>query len=399
MTLAALKPSDNYHFGMIPIGRLMPYANNSRKHSESQIQQVVNSINEFGFTNPVLVDESCAILAGHCRLMAAERIGMTDIPCITLRCLTVAQKRALVIADNRIALNADWDIGMLLGEIGSLQDSGFDIELTGFTLDEIADLTPETVSAGLTDDDSVPDVPVEPVTRPGDIYTLGNHRLMCGDSTMIDDVDRLMDGEKADMVFTDPPYGYKYESNHYKNGNPHGMLEGDDSIIDFMPILFSITKDDAALYICGSHQNIHLWRVLIDRHFKYKNLIVWKKNNWSMGDLKGAYAGQHELIIFAHKGTIKLRGERYRDIWEFDRDPPKDHPTQKPVDMIEFALTNTSDRGNNVIDLFGGSGSTLIACEKTGRKCYMMELSPQYCDVIVSRWERFTGKKAVLNVQ
>ena len=153
--------------------------------------------------------------------------------------------------------------------------------------------------------------------------------------------------------------------------------------IDFMPILFSTTKDNAAIYICGSHQNIHLWRVLVDNHFNYKNLIVWKKNNWSMGDLKGAYAGQHELIIFAHKGNVKLRGERHRDIWEFDRDPPKDHPTQKPVEMVEFALTNTSDTGNIILDLFGGSGSTLIACEKTNRQCFMMELSPQYCDVII----------------
>jgi DNA modification methylase len=216
---------------------------------------------------------------------------------------------------------------------------------------------------------------------------------MCGDSTSVDAVDKLMQGQKADMVFTDPPYGYSYVSNYQ---DKHEMLLNDDVMLDFFPVAYASMNDNGAIFVCGSHQTIHYWRPMVEAHFSYKNLIVWKKNNWSMGDLSGAFAGQHELIIFAHKGRIELRGERSRDVWEFDRDPPKHHPTQKPVDLIKFAATKTTDEGDIVLDLFGGSGSTLIACEKTGRSCRMMELDPKYCDVIVKRWEEFTGQKARL---
>jgi DNA modification methylase len=224
---------------------------------------------------------------------------------------------------------------------------------------------------------------------------LGKHRLLCGDSTSIDAVERMMDGSGADVIFTDPPYGYKFESNYYKDGNPHGMLKNDDTLLDFLPNAYACAKDNSALFVCASHQTAHKWRDLIDQYFTYKNLIVWKKNNWSMGDLEGAFAGQHELIFFAHKGRVSLRGERSRDVWEFDREPPKDHPTQKPVELVAFALEKTSDIGATVADFFGGSGSTLIACEKTNRKARLMELDPKYCDVILQRWADFTGKDPV----
>lgn len=372
---------------------LIPYARNSRVHSDSQVAQIAASIKEFGWTNPVLIDKEGGIIAGHGRVLAARKLGQELVPCITLSNLSEAQKRAYVIADNKLALNAGWDNDLLRVEIEDLKAANFDLDLLGFTAKEIDALKPIEVTEGLTDEDATPEVPEEPVTRLGDVWLLGKHRVMCGDSTSVDAVDRLMDGGKADMVFTDPPYGYRYVSNYQ---DKHEILMNDDVLLDFLPAAYAAMNENSAIFVCGSHQTIHQWRPMVDEHFAYKNLIVWKKNNWSMGDLYGAFAGQHELIIFAHKGRIELRGERSRDVWEFDRDPPKHHPTQKPVDLIEFATAKTTDKGATVLDLFGGSGSTLIACEKTGRTARLMELDPKYCDVIVKRWQDFTGKKAIL---
>jgi len=200
-----------------------------------------------------------------------------------------------------------------------------------------------------------------------------------------------MDGRKADMVFTDPPYGYKYESNHQ---DKHTVLMNDDKMLDFAPSCYSVMFENSAIYICGSFQTISTWIDYTKQHFNFKNLIVWKKNNWSMGDLKGAFAGQHELIIFAHKGKVELIGKRDPDVWSFDRVPPEMHPTQKPVELIEYAMSKV--QSGSVLDLFGGSGSTLIACEKTNRKAYLMELDEKYVDVIIKRWQDFTGQQATL---
>ena len=216
--------------------------------------------------------------------------------------------------------------------------------------------------------------------------------MLCGDSTKIDDVERLMDGQKADMVFTDPPYGYSYVSNHQKK---HGMLKNDDVFVDFLPMEFAFSQDNSAHYICCSWQTVDEWmRRIKASGFIQKNMIVWKKNNWSMGDLNGAYAGQHELILFSHKGRVILEGGRDRDIWEFDREPPKDHPTMKPVGLAAKAIEK--HLSNIVLDLFGGSGSTLIACEQLNRKCYMMELDSKYTDVIVSRYCKFSGNYDII---
>jgi DNA modification methylase len=375
---------------MIATELLIPYAKNSRTHSDEQVAQVAASIKEFGFTNPILIDSQNAIIAGHGRLKASQRLGLSEVPCIRLEHLTESQKRAYVIADNKLALNAGWDDELLALELGDLKDDGFDISLTGFTDEELKSLViPEEVE-GLTDEDDVPEIPEEPVTKEGDVWILGNHRLMCGDSTSIDAVEKLMDGAKADCLFTDPPYGYKYESNHQ---DKHKMLMNDDVMLDFAPAAYAVLFDNAAIYICGSFQSISKWIDYAQDHFSYKNLIVWKKNNWSMGDLKGAFAGQHELIIFAHKGKVEILGKRDPDVWSFDRVPPKIHPTQKPVDLVEYALSKV--KSGNTLDLFGGSGSTLIACEKTNRNAYLMELDPKYCDVIIKRWQDFTGKEAV----
>ena len=372
------------------VSELIPYARNSRTHSEAQVSKIASSIKEFGFLNPVITDGQKGIVAGHGRLMAAQKIGMDEVPTIDASHLTEAQRRAYVIADNRLALDAGWDDEMLRIELGDLDAEGFDLSLTGFDLDEIASLTADEPTEGLTDEDAVPEAPEQPVTVEGDVWLLGRHRLMCGDSTSIDAVERLMDGRKADVLFTDPPYGYKYQSNHQ---DKHDMLMNDDVMLDFIPAAFSVMFDNSCAYICGSFQSISRWIDYVSQSLDYKNLIVWKKNNWSMGDLKGAYAGQYELIIFAHKGRVELIGKREPDVWSFDRVPPEMHPTQKPIEMVEYALSKV--KSGCVLDLFGGSGSTLIACEKTNRDCRMMELAPKYCDVIIKRWQDFTGKNAI----
>jgi len=373
------------------IEKLIPYAKNSRTHSDSQVAQIAASMKEWGWTNPILVDEAGQIIAGHGRVLAARKLGVKEIPVMIAHGWSDTKKKAYVIADNKLALNAGWDNELLRLEIEELKELDFDIELLGFTDDELADMKEPKVVEGLTDEDEVPEVPVEPKTKLGDIYILGNHRLMCGDSTNIDDVDKLMDGQKADMVFTDPPYGYKYESNYQ---DKHDVLLNDDKLLDFASVAYSVMFENSAIYVCGSFQTISQWIDYVSKTFKYKNLIVWKKNNWSMGDLKGSFAGQHELIIFAHKGKVELLGKRDTDVWAFDRVPPAIHPTQKPIELIEYAMSKV--QSGTVLDLFGGSGSTLIACEKTNRKSYLMELDPKYCDVIVKRWEDFTGKKAEL---
>lgn len=372
------------------IEALIPYVNNSRTHSDEQVAQIAASVREFGWTNPILVDGQSGIIAGHGRLAAARKLGLSEVPVIVLDHLSEAQKKALVIADNKLASNAGWDDEMLRLELGDLQEMGFDATIAGFTTEELDALLNVTeVTDGLTDEDDVPEAPEEPTTRLGDVWILGKHRLMCGDSTSIDAVEKLMDGQKANMVFTDPPYGYEYESNYQ---NKHSVLINDDVLLDFAPSAYAATHENAAFYICGSFQTIGKWIDYVEKHFNYKNLIVWKKNNWSMGDLKGSFAGQHELIIFAHKGRVDLVGKRDPDVWSFDRVPPKIHPTQKPIELIEYAMSKVASK--TVLDLFGGSGSTLIACEKTARQCRMMELDPKYCDVIVKRWQEFTGKAA-----
>ena len=372
------------------IKTITPYARNSRTHSDEQVAQIAASIKEWGFTTPILIDTDGEIIAGHGRLLAAQRIGLEEVPTMTAKGWSEAQKRAYVIADNKLALNAGWNDEMLKIELDGLKELDFDLDLVGFSDEELAKLLQEPEKEGLTDEDDVPEAPEKPITVEGDIWVLGNHRLMCGDSASIDSVEKMMENRKADVMFTDPPYGFKYESNHQKK---HSMLLNDDVMIDFLPSALAVMFEKSSAYICGSYQTISKWIDYISDHMSYKNLIVWKKNNWSMGDLKGSFAGQHELIVFAHKGQIELIGKRDPDVWSFDRVPPKIHPTQKPVEMIEYALSKV--KSGCVLDLFGGSGSTLIACQKTNRDCRMMELDPKYCDVIIKRWQDFTGKEAV----
>jgi DNA modification methylase len=368
---------------------LQDHPKNRNKHGQDQIDRLAELYKYHGIRHPIIVSNlTKKIVAGHGRKLAAIRAGVTEMPVVYQDFDSTEAEYAFIQADNAIALWADLDLAGINSDIGDLGPD-FNIDMLGikdFVLEFAEKFEPQS------DEDEVPEH-VEPKTKLGDIYKLGNHRLMCGDSTIHDVVGILMDGKDADMVFTDPPYGYEYESNFQKK---HSVLKNDDKFLDFFGVAYSFMAENSAIYVCGSHQTICTWKPLLETTFNYKNMIVWKKNNWSMGDLKGSFAGQHELILFAHKGKVKLNGERSRDIWEFDRDPPKDHPTQKPIPLIEFAINKASKKDDNILDLFGGSGSTLIACEKTNRKCFMMELDPHYVDIIIARWEKFTGKKAEL---
>ena len=386
---------------------LIPYARNSRTHSDEQVSEIAASIKEWGFTTPVLIDEESTLIAGHGRLLAAQKLGLEQIPVMTARGWTDAQKKAYVIADNKLALNAGWDDEMLKVELGELQDLDFDLSLTGFGLDEIANLFPEPDEEGLTDEDAVPEVPQIPVTVEGDVWVMGKHRLMCGDSTLIDSVDKLMDGVKADMIFTDPPYGMSFCSGRSseKGSIVKGwdVIKGDkkrdseliDMIKDAMLLAKQNTKDDAGIYVCFTWRTYSEFeQALKECDIEINNCIVWDKKSIGIGN--SHYRFQHEFIFYT-KG--KWCGDKAQsDVWSMSRGATSKyvHPTQKPVELISIALENSSKREDVVLDAFGGSGSSLMACEKINRHARLMELDPKYCDVIVKRWQEFTGKKATL---
>lgn len=372
----------------IGIATLIPFAKNSRTHSDAQVAQIAASIREFGFTNPVLIDEANGIIAGHGRVLAARKLKLTEVPCIRLAHLTEAQKRAYVIADNKLALNAGWDEAMLKLELADLKALDFDLDLTGFSADEIDALLAEAGTEGLTDPDETPEPPAEPVTKLGDVWVCGPHRVMCGDSGEQTAIDLLMAGTEADMVFTDPPYNIDYQGVSDRRKIKNDKMN-DTAFVDFL--VNSLTSCET-MYVCCSWQYAHLFRAaleLIGR--KPKALIVWDKVNPAQNLDK--YFKQHELIWYvgALGGEKTLRG----DVWTVKRQKNTVHPTMKPVELIEMALKDQPDK-KVIVDNFGGSGSTLIAAEKNGRVARIMELDPKYVDVIVKRWEDFTGKKAVL---
>ena len=369
------------------VADLIPYAANSRTHSDAQVAQIAASIKEFGWTNPILIDGENTIIAGHGRLMAARKLGLNEVPAIVLDHLSKAQQRALVIADNQLALNAGWDIDMLKAEIEDLNLENFDLSLLGFD-DKFLDglLEPEP-TAGLTDEDAVPEVPEVPKTVLGDVWVLGNHRLMCGDSTSIDAVEKLMDGAKADMVFTDPPYNVAFNGRSGK----HDVIKNDDLPDDefetFISEVCNVIQviDPQAYYVWCN------WKFYgtLQRQLPYKACIVWAKNVFGMGN---GYRHQHEFCLFNGKIDEVVKNES--DLWEVKKDTNYVHPTQKPVALSVRAFSNHI-KLVNVLDLFGGSGSTLIGAEQTGRKAFLMELDPKYCDVIIKRWQDFTGQQAV----
>ena len=369
-------------------GDLIPYINNSRTHSDQQVQQVASSIKEFGFTNPILIDEDDGIIAGHGRLMAAQKLGLDEVPTITLEGLTEAQRKAYVIADNQLAMNADWDLDALKVEVERLTELDFDIDLLGFDDDMLAGLMEEEPAEGLTDEDDVPELEDDPVTVEGDVWVLGNHRLMCGDSTSIDAVDKLMAGQKADMVFTDPPYnvGFNGRSGKHDVIKNDALEEGEfDSFIG--EICHIIKTVDPQVYYVWCNWKFY---AQLQGRLDYKACIVWAKNVFGMGN---GYRHQHEFCLFNGKIDEAIKNES--DLWSIKKDSRYVHPTQKPVELSVRAFGNHI-RLTNVLDLFGGSGSTLIGAEQTGRKSFVMELDPKYCDVIIKRWQDFTGQEAVM---
>jgi len=389
------------------VTELIPYVKNSRTHSDEQVAQIAASIKEFGWTNPILVDGSNGIIAGHGRLMAARKLGYTEVPTIELADLTETQKKAYIIADNRLALNAGWDNEMLTIELNDLLADGFALEILGFDPKELDALLEPEVVEGLTDEDAVPDVPEEPKTKLGDIYQLGNHRLMCGDSTSIDAVDKLMP-ETANMIFTDPPYLMDFTGGIHADGSKsfnskHGGIKNDkmseDDGNDFLDAINSVitSKVDGAFYITFYRLGINKYFASMDRTgLKCRSLVIWDKGNHTLSN--SDYMSMYEPMFYGWVNNHKFYGGKNgMDIWRIKRTAKNDlHPTMKPVELVEKAVLDGSAINGIVLDLFGGSGSTLIACEKQNRHARLMELDPKYCDVIVKRWEDFTGKKAVL---
>lgn len=361
-----------------PVDRLIPFVRNARTHSPEQVAQVAASIAEFGFVNPILVGSDKVIIAGHARLLAARKLDLKEIPVIVLGHLSESQRRALVIADNRLALNAGWDEQLLRIELAALRDEDYDLDLTGFEDEELARLlAAEDAVSGLTDEDAVPELPDEPVTRPGDLWVLDTHRLLCGDATERADVERLMTGNSADLVFTDPPYNVRDTFQSYR----------------------LILKPGASIYVCHSSSwQREFQNALEAAGFEVRCQIIWAKNTFAWGF--GRYKFQHEPIFYGHVAGQKdpWYGDKSQStLWE-EKKPAANriHPTAKPVELIERALINSSKAGDLVADLFGGSGSTLIACERRGRRSCLMELDPKYADCIVRRYQEYTGKQAIL---
>jgi DNA modification methylase len=377
----------NLSINYIGLDQLIPYVNNSRTHDGQQVAQIAASIREFGFTNPVLIDEDDSIIAGHGRLMAARLLNLETVPTIKLEGLTDTQKRAYIIADNKLALNAGWDNELLMLELDALKDADYDLDLTGFSADEISDLMPEQLTAGLTDEDAVPDVPEIPHTVLGDVWVLGNHRVMCGDSTSIDAVEKLMDGQKADMVFTDPPYNVGFCGRSGKHDVIKNDALSDNDFESFIvEVCNTIKAINPAVYYIWCNWNFY---GILQGKLDYKSCIVWAKNVFGLGH---GYRHQHEFCLFNGKVDEVVKNES--DLWEIKKDSKYVHPTQKPVALSVRAFGNHI-KLINVLDLFGGSGSTLIGAEQTGRKAFLMELDEKYVDVIVKRWQEFTGRKAI----
>jgi DNA modification methylase len=472
---------------------LLPYARNSRTHSDAQVSQIAASIREFGFTNPVLIDEHGSIIAGHGRVMAARKLKLTEVPTITLSHLNETQRRAYVIADNKLALNAGWDEELLRIEIEALKGSDFDIGLLGFDDDELSNLFPEEIPPGLTDEDEVPETPVDPITKRNDVWILGKHRLMCGDSTSISDVEKLMAGATAQLLHADPPYGMGKASDGVANDNIYEE-DLDRFQMEWWATFRTFLEDNASAYIWGNAPD--LWRLWYrgglekTERMTMRNQIVWKKATaqginsekyrsfptstehclffmlgqqeaakdsgdfseawepvfdylteqrkqagWTVEDVckflgkttathyfsKSQFQLPHKASYLAmqkqasgaafQKPYEQLESEfnqsrayfdnaheAMTDVWEYGSvtgDERHGHATPKPVAMMERVMKSSLPKGGLCVEPFGGSGSTLMGAEKSGRTCYTMELQPKYCDVIIKRWQDFTGKQAI----
>jgi DNA modification methylase len=388
-----------------PIEKLVPYARNPRTHSAAQVAQLAASIAEFGFVNPVLVASDAGIMAGHGRLLGAQELKLKEVPVIVLDHLTPAQRRAYLLADNKLAELAGWDEDLLRMELKELQLEEFDLGVIGFSDEELAELLDDdgVVTTGLTDEDAVPEVPECPVSVAGDLWLLGDHRVMCGDATDLKAVRKLIAGEQADLVFTDPPYNVDYEGYTADKltikGDKMKPAEFDKFLRGTFASYRAFVKQGASMYVChASSVQREFQNALEASGFEVRCQIIWAKNTFAWGH--GRYKFQHEPIFYCHraKQSDAWYGDKSQStLWQ-EKKPAANrlHPTMKPIELVERALLNSSKGGDCVLDLFGGSGSTLIACERRSRKARLMELDPKYIDVIVKRWQEYTGQRAVL---
>jgi DNA modification methylase len=386
------------------IDRVIPYARNAREIPQAAIDKVAESIKEFGWRQPIVVDRESVIVAGHTRLLAARKLGLSAVPVHVADNLTAAQIKAYRLMDNRSHQETTWDMELLATELGELQAGDLDMNLTGFDQDEIAKLlTEQTVTAGLTDEDDVPEVPAEPVTKAGDVWLLGSHRVLCGDSTVVENVAVLLGQSRADLVFTDPPYNVDYSGYTEEKLKIQGDKMSDAEFAAFLERTFRAcrtgVKQGASLYIChGSSYQREFQNALERAGFEVRCQLIWAKNTFAWGF--GRYKFQHEPIFYCHVAgqSDSWYGDKSQATLWHEKKPAANrlHPTMKPVELIERALVNSSKGGDLVFDPFGGSGSTLIACEKLGRNAALIELDPKYADVIIKRWEAFSGKQALL---
>jgi DNA modification methylase len=391
-----------------PVDKLIPYARNARTHSEEQVAQIAASIAEFGWTNPILVGAGGILIAGHARLLAARKLGMTEVPVILLDQLTETQCRALVVADNQLAISgAAWNEEMLRVELQALQEDKFDLDLLGFTDEELDHLLqePDHLSSGQTDEDAAPEPSESLITHFGDVWLLGKHRLLCGDATVLSDVEKVLAAGQADMVFCDPPYNVNYGATMKDRLRGNKREIANDNLGDgFERFMYDacvniLAVTNGAVYICMSSSELHtLYKAFTEAGGHWSTFVIWAKNTFTIG--RSDYQRQYEPILYGWKEGAKHYwcGARDQgDVWFVKKPVANDlHPTMKPVELIERAVQNSSRSGDVVLDPFGGSGSTLIACEKTGRQARLVELEPKYVDVAVRRWQEFAGKKAVL---
>ena len=385
-----------------PLERLIPHARNARTHSEEQVAQIAGSIAEFGFVNPVLVGDDGVMVAGHGRVLAARKLGLHEVPVIVLSHLTPTQRRALMIADNQIATNAGWNDEMLSAELAALRDEDVDLGLLGFDEAEIDHLL-SGANDEAADLDEAPELPTEPISRPGDLWICGEHRVLCGDATVLTDVEKVLGGELADMSFTDPPYNVNYaNSAKDKRKGKNRPILNDALGEDFGVLLYDacvniLTLTKGAVYICMSSSELdRLQKAFREAGGKWSTFVIWAKNTFTLG--RSDYQRQYEPILYGWKeGTDHYWcGARDQgDVWFIDKPVKNDlHPTMKPVALVERAIRNSSKSRDIVLDLFGGSGTTMVAAEQAGRRARLVELDPKYVDVIVQRWQDLTSGRA-----
>ena len=392
----------------VSVGELVKYEANSRTHSDEQIAKIVRSINEFGFTNPLLIDENNGIIAGHGRLAAALSMGLTELPCIVLEGLGPDQKAALVIADNKIALDAGWDKEILASQFDFLKQFDYDLTLTGFDLEELCEILPEELPEAFCGEDELPII-TETRTAVGDLWLLGDHRLLCGDSTVATDVERLLDGQHPNTMVTDPPYGVKLDMSWRDTAKPDGSknnknLVKNDDRADWYDTYVLFPGAIAYVWHASAFTDVVMTN-LRDAGFECKQQIIWRKSAFVLGQAN--YHWQHEPCWYAVKKGAKSnwKGDRKQTtVWDFDapnrscssnKDDKTEHPTQKPVELFARSISHHTNPGEYVYDPFAGSGTLMVACEKTNRRALMMELDPKYCDMIIQRYENYSGKQAV----